>query len=95
MKELRQTNLIRWIEARLREWDPISVIGDSRIVDCEYDFYAPKIAELLICGANTKRLEDHLNNLETVAMGLHGNETRNRDFAEALMSGFELGDFEV
>ena len=62
--------LIKWVEAKLNEWDPIGV---AEYVDGEYDSYAPKIAGMLLDGADAHRISDHLTNIETVAMGLQGN----------------------
>jgi len=56
-------------ECLWQDWDPIGVNHYESASD-EYDSYAPTIAAMLLDGADTYRLRQHLRRLETETMGL-------------------------
>ena len=68
----------------IKEWDPIGV-GDQPLAQDEYDSYIPGIINLLTIGADRVRLIDHLQQLETVSMGLRGDCERNTLVAKRLL----------
>ena len=65
-------------------WDPIGVAGIPGARG-EYDSYLPKIFALVADGADKRRIEDHLVNLEKTSMGLSGNRKRARTTVERLL----------
>ena len=53
----------------LHDWDPIGV-GEIEAAADEYDSYVESICRMLLSGADSNRLAEHLVELETGAMGL-------------------------
>lgn len=70
-----------------RHWDPIGVRDVTEAND-EYDSYVPKIAEILVEGADQYALGRHLTQLEHASMGLPGNPPRCDRAARALVMGY-------
>lgn len=62
------------------EWDPIG----CGIAD-EYDSYLPSICRLLESEADLFKLAAHLDQLESVSMGLTADSERNRRVARQLL----------
>jgi len=65
-----------------RDWDPIG----CGVPEDEYDSYIPGIIRLLLQGADSQEISDHLYTLETVSMGLRGDRERNARVAAKLLS---------
>ncbi len=65
------------------DWDPIG-INDS-FPDDEYDSYVGGIYRLLASGASEFQIIERLYQLETISMGLNGNQERLKNVAEKLM----------
>jgi hypothetical protein len=68
-------------EILIHDWDPIG----CGVPDDEYDSYIPGICRLLLDGADDIEIGLHLEHLQTVNMGLQGNEQRNRRIASLLI----------
>jgi len=66
----------------VRDWDPIG----CGVPEDEYDSYVPGIIELLLQGADSQQISDHLCTLETVNMGLRGDRRLNARVAAVLLS---------
>jgi hypothetical protein len=56
-----------------RDWDPLGIQDVAEAQD-EYDSYVAGVYRLLASGASENQLIDHLQQIETVAMGLSGSE---------------------
>jgi hypothetical protein len=77
--ELRLENVVH--EVLIRDWNPIG----CGVPDDEYDSYIPGICRLLREGADEIKIGAHLENLQTVNMGLCGNKDRNRQISHILI----------
>ncbi len=71
----------------INEWDPIGV-RDQPLAQDEYDSYIPGIIRLLERGAPESRLAEHLDQLETIEMGLPANHERNQRVATRLFNTY-------
>ncbi len=71
-------------------WDPIGV-GD--MVDDEYDSYIGAIYVLMRDGADDRTISEHLLELETTSMGLHGTSTERRQQVVSALRLLELPEF--
>lgn len=67
----------------IREWDPIGV-SDEPMAQDEYDSYIPVILRLLSEGADEIKIAHHLEQIETVSMGLSSGGEHNRIIARRL-----------
>jgi hypothetical protein len=65
------------------EWDPIGV-SDEPMAQDEYDSYIPTIFRLLTEGADDYKMAQHLEQIETVSMGLSSGGEHNRTIAKRL-----------
>ncbi|MCE5302554.1 MAG: hypothetical protein LLF97_05525 [Planctomycetaceae bacterium] len=77
--ELRLENVVH--DVLIHDWDPIG----CGVPDDEYDSYIPGICRLLRDGANEIKIGAHLEDIQTVSMGLRGNKDRNRQIAHILV----------
>jgi hypothetical protein len=66
--------LIKIKSILLEDWDPIGVKGLDGAKD-EYDSYAVEILQMIDAGENEKNIFAYLRKMETVHMGLPGNES--------------------
>jgi hypothetical protein len=82
--------LVHWVGSVLRRWD---AIGVGNLNTDEYDSYAPKIAAMLLNGANAFKIAEHLFRLETVAMGLAGDRGKCEEIGQILHDGFTSGKY--
>ena len=73
----------------LTTWDPIDVRDVQQARD-EYDAYITPIARMVAAGASISRLQQHLLEIETSAMGLNGDGDRAWSAAEQLVKVREL-----
>lgn len=81
-KQRDWTQLQRTIhEVLIHDWDPIG----CGVPDDEYDSYIPGICRLLLDRADEVKIGLHLENLQTVSMGLRGDGERNRRIASILI----------
>jgi len=61
---------VRFVEAALRNWDPIGVMDLEDPPIDEYDSYAPFIVAMVDRGCTPEELERHLGHIQSTAMGL-------------------------
>lgn len=87
----RRAKRIQHVVAVLAAWDPmgVSVRGSPSEVEEEYRSYAPGVADLLLRGAETSRLRDHLRGICEREMGVRFVEESGVSAAAALRA---LGD---
>lgn len=82
ISRFERNQLQRTVHAILiHEWDPIG----GGVPDDEYDSYIPGILRLLTKGEDEIILGSYLEEIQTVKMGLQGNEHRNRQIAHLLI----------
>ena len=65
------TTKLQMRQVLLEEWDPIG-IRDEPLAQDEYDSYLRHIYDLLARDASELQIANHLNQLETVSMGMRG-----------------------
>lgn len=56
----------------LRHWDPIGVVDESAAQD-EYDSYVTAVVRLVLSGATSETIANHLLAIEREQMGMPGN----------------------
>lgn len=66
------------------DWDPIGV-NDIEDVRDEYTSYVPYIVNLKMNNADIQKISKHLSQLETVSMGMVGNEERCKKIAQKIV----------
>lgn len=71
--ELRLEKVIH--DVLINDWDPIG----CGVPEDEYDSYIPEICRLLREGADEIKIGSHLENLQTVSMGLRGQKPQSPD----------------
>ena len=69
----------------IEEWDPLAV-KENPLAQDEYDSYISGIQRLLTEGCDAVRLSSHLDNLETVSMGLQYPSGRGKSVASKLLA---------
>lgn len=69
----------------INEWDPLSVRENALARD-EYDSYIAGIQRLLAEGCDAYRLSRHLDQLETISMGLRAPSGRGSAVATKLLA---------
>jgi hypothetical protein len=74
----------------MREWDPIGVKGEPMAAD-EYDAYIGGIYELLKNRAATKKIADHLREIEIRRMGFAEFQVPERLDTAASLLHIDLG----
>ncbi len=72
-------------EVLINEWDPLSV-KDNALAKDEYDSYITGIQRMLDEGCDAHRLSSHLDQLETVSMGLRAPSGRGGAAAAKLLA---------
>ena len=72
----------------INEWDPIGV-GDEPEAQDEYDCYIPGIIKKLQSSADSFKLTEYLQNIETVNMGLAPTPKRNKSVALLLVEIYD------
>lgn len=68
----------------LVDWDPIGIFGHAGAMT-EYDSYTPDVCDLLMAGASREQLAIHLEQIETVQMGMRGDAVTRKIVAEKLL----------
>ncbi len=75
-RDTRATEIQRDIGNVLRRyWDPIAVAGEPGCAD-EYSSYVGAVYRLLVSGASTHEVAQHLAAVEAKAMGIQGTDPR-------------------
>lgn len=69
----------------LHDWDPIGIADEPAAQD-EYDSYAPGVVRLLLSGATSATIADHLIAIERDRMGLPGDLSAASRVATRLMA---------
>ncbi|MGE5607938.1 MAG: hypothetical protein ACM359_01680 [Bacillota bacterium] len=83
MKNRDPYELVKLVrDVLFKDWNPIG----CGVPEDEYDSYIPGITRLLLQGADSQQISDHLYTLETVNIGLRGNRKRNACVAAKLLS---------
>jgi hypothetical protein len=86
MSRARQEQLRQRIqEVLINEWDPL-LVKDSALAHNEYDSYISGIQRLLDQGCDVYRPSRHLDQLETVSMGLRAPSGRGGAAAARLLA---------
>ena len=69
----------------MQQWDPIGIANEPMAQD-EYDSYIPVICRMLVTNQGKQAIADHLHQIETDYMELHGDYNQCMKTAEALLA---------